>query len=209
MSTSIENLRRIAERDVKDHTALFDLYVTVGRDIDYLSIKFGIDPDELIDLLEGYGEKLRITAEDVAADPELAAVILENEETAKAIEEFGIAIDYSGKGRLKKLSRLLIEEYVEHFYPGIASENPANDWINIEAYLDRMHPGWRGQIAAAENVHLGGGLMGKDPDAAAGSEGEGSENPDGADGGRRFEGHVRSSKPKEKKRKVRNNFRLY
>jgi tRNA U34 5-carboxymethylaminomethyl modifying enzyme MnmG/GidA len=38
MSTSIENLRRLAERDVKDHTALFDLYVTVGRDIDYLSI---------------------------------------------------------------------------------------------------------------------------------------------------------------------------
>ena len=205
MSTSIENLRRIAERDVKDHTALFDLYVTVGRDIDYLSIKFGIDPDELIDLLEGYGEKLRITAEDVAADPELAAVILENEETAKAIEEFGIAIDYSGKGRLKKLSRLLIEEYVEHFYPGIASENPANDWINIEAYLDRMHPGWRGQIAAAGNVHLGGGVMGKAPEDEAGEALEGAD----ADDGRRFEGHVRSSKPKQKKRKVRNNFRLY
>ena len=47
MSTSIENLRRLAERDVKDHTALFDLYVTMGRDIDYLSIKFGIDPDDL------------------------------------------------------------------------------------------------------------------------------------------------------------------
>ena len=53
MSTSIENLRRLAERDVKDHTALFDLYVTVGRDIDYLSIKFGIEPEDLIDLLEG------------------------------------------------------------------------------------------------------------------------------------------------------------
>ena len=65
MSTSIENLRRLAQRDVQDHTALFDLYVTVGRDIDYLSIKFGIDPEDLINLLEGDGEKLRITAADV------------------------------------------------------------------------------------------------------------------------------------------------
>ena len=146
MSTSIENLRRLAERDVKDHTALFDLYVTVGRDIDYLSIKFGIDPDDLINLLEGYGEKLRVTAEDVRDNPELAAAILEDETTAKAIEEFGVALDYSGKGRLNKVSRLLIEEYVEHFYPGIASEHPENDWICTEEYLDRMHPGWRAQV---------------------------------------------------------------
>ena len=182
MSTSIENLRRLAERDVKDHTALFDLYVTVGRDIDYLSIKFGIDPDDLINLLEGYGEKLRVTAEDVKSNPKLAAAILEDTTTAKAIEEFGVALDYSGKGRLKKLSRLLIEEYVEHFYPGIASEHPENDWICIEEYLDRMHPGWRGQVAAEE-------------DAAGRGSDRGS-----------VQGKVKSSKPK---RKVRNNFRLY
>ena len=182
MSTSIENLRRLAERDVKDHTALFDLYVTVGRDIDYLSIKFGIDPDDLINLLEGYGEKLRVTADDVAKNPKLAAAILEDKATAKAIEEFGMALDYSGKGRLKKLSRLLIEEYVEHFYPGIASEHPENDWICIEAYLDQLHPGWRGQLEAA-----GGGAPGKEDDSSA-------------------PGKVKSSKPK---RKVRNNFRLY
>ena len=175
-------MRRLAERDVKDHTALFDLYVTVGRDIDYLSIKFGIDPDDLINLLEGYGEKLRVTADDVAKNPKLAAAILEDKATAKAIEEFGMALDYSGKGRLKKLSRLLIEEYVEHFYPGIASEHPENDWICIEAYLDQLHPGWRGQLEAA-----GGGASGKDDDGSA-------------------PGKVKSSKPK---RKVRNNFRLY
>ena len=168
---------------MKDHTALFDLYVTVGRDIDYLSIKFGIDPEDLIDLLEGYGEKLRITAADVAADPKLAAAIMEDKDTAKAIEEFGMALDYSGKGRLKKLSRILIEEYVEHFYPGIASEHPENDWICIEAYLDQMHPGWRGQIRETRK--------------------ESDEDPDGVRGVR---GKVRSSKPK---RKVRNNFRLY
>ncbi|MGI6767144.1 MAG: hypothetical protein ACOX4R_08080 [Lentihominibacter sp.] len=121
MSTSIENLRRLAERDVKDHTAIFDLYVTLGRDIDYLSIKFGMNPDDVINLLEGYGEKLRTA------------------------DEFGIAPDYSGKGRFNKLSRLLIEEYVEHFYPGIAT-NPANDWICLEEYLDRMHKGWRKQL---------------------------------------------------------------
>ena len=51
MSTSIENLRRLAQRDVKDHTAIFDLYVTVGRELEYLSIKFGMDPDDIINLL--------------------------------------------------------------------------------------------------------------------------------------------------------------
>ena len=136
----------------------------------------------MINLLEGYGEKLRVTADDVAKNPKLAAAILEDRTTAKAIEEFGMALDYSGKGRLKKLSRLLIEEYVEHFYPGIASEHPENDWICIEAYLDQLHPGWRGQLEAA-----GGGASGKDDDGSA-------------------PGKVKSSKPK---RKVRNNFRLY
>ena len=160
MSTSIENLRRLAQRDVQDHTALFDLYVTVGRDIDYLSIKFGIDPDDLINLLEGYGEKLRITAADVEANPKLAKAIMEDRATARAIEEFGVALDYSGKGRYRKLSRMLIEEYIEKFYPGIASENPENDWICLEAYLDRFHPGWKGQIgetvpAAGENAMEG------------------------------------------------------
>ena len=45
MSTSIENLRQLAARDVKDHTAIFDSYVVLGRDIDYLAIKFGLDPE--------------------------------------------------------------------------------------------------------------------------------------------------------------------
>ncbi|MDD4200557.1 MAG: hypothetical protein PHS19_04115 [Eubacteriales bacterium] len=146
MSTSIVNLRRLAQRNVKEHVALFDLYVTLGRDIDYLSIKFGISPDDLINLLEGYGEKLRITAADVQKDPELQAKIMEDKVTLKAIEEFGLALDYSGKGRYKKLSRLLVKEYVERFYPGIASESPENDWICLEAYLARVHPGWQNQM---------------------------------------------------------------
>lgn len=37
MSTSIKNLRQLAARDVKDHTAIFDSYVVLGRDIDYLA----------------------------------------------------------------------------------------------------------------------------------------------------------------------------
>lgn len=163
MSTSIENLRRVAERDVKDHTAIFDLYVTVGRNIDYLSIKFGIDPVDLINLLEGYGEKLRVSPDEAEKDA-----------------EFGIALDYSGKGRYKRLSRLLIEEYIEKFYPGIASENPENDWICLEAYLDHMHPGWRGQI---------------------GSEKAGRSSSKAVEGG------VRPGD--ESKRKVRNRFKLY
>ena len=59
MSTSIKNLRQLAARDVKDHTAIFDSYVVLGRDIDYLAIKFGLDPENIVNLLEGYGERIR------------------------------------------------------------------------------------------------------------------------------------------------------
>ena len=135
MSTSIEHLRRLSQKDVKDHTAIFDLYVCIGRELEYLSIKFGMDPDDIINLLEGYGEKIRLSAGE-PYDGEDPAV-------AKALEEFGIALDYRGKGRLHGLPRILVEEYVERFYPGIASEHPENDWINIESYFDQMHPGWR------------------------------------------------------------------
>lgn len=115
MSTSIENLRQLSDFSLKDHIGIFDFYVTLGRDIDRLAIKFGMDPSLIINLLEGYGEKLIKDGK----------------------------IDTSGKGRLRNLHRVLVEEYVTKFYPGIASENPQNDWICIEEYLDRMHPGWR------------------------------------------------------------------
>lgn len=134
MSAPLEQLRRLAARDVKDHTAIFDLYVTVGRDVDYLSIKFGMDPEDVIYLLEGYGEHIHLRpGEYDGEDPQIR----------KSLEEFGIALDYSGKGRLHGLPRILVEEYVERFYPGIASEHPENDWICIEAYFERMHPGWQ------------------------------------------------------------------
>ena len=48
-----------------------------------------------------------------------------------------------GKARLPKLSKLLVDEYIQKFYPGISSENPQNDWICIDAYLDKFHPNWR------------------------------------------------------------------
>ncbi len=161
MSTSIENLKRLAERDIKDHTALFDLYVTVGRNIDYLSIKFGIDPEDLINLLEGYGEKIRIPEDDVerlAKAREAAAKAHEDKRAnrrsrggrgfmlggtgAEVDPEFGLALDYSGKGRFKNLPRMFIEEYIQQFYPGIASENPENDWICLDKYLEIKHPEW-------------------------------------------------------------------
>ncbi len=115
MSTGIENLRRLSAYSLKDHIGIFDFYVVLGRDIEQLSIKFGMDPKSVIDLLEGYGER-----------------IMKNGRP-----------DCSGKGRLRNIHRVLVEEYVTKFYPGIASENPQNDWICIEEYLNRMHPGWR------------------------------------------------------------------
>lgn len=121
MSTDIERLRRLAQYDVKDHTALFDLYATVGRDVEYLAIKFGMEPIDVIDLLEGYGEKIN------TGNPEKP-------------------YDFSGCGRFSKIHRVLVEEYIEKFYPGISSENPQNDWICFDEYLDRFHAGWKDQI---------------------------------------------------------------
>ena len=176
MSAPIEKLRRLAGRDVKDHTAIFDLYVTVGRDLDYLSIKFGMDPEDLIYLLEGYGEKIRFTANSYDGDDPVIR---------KSIEEFGIALDYSGKGRLKGLPRVLIEEYVERFYPGIASEHPENDWINLENYLGQLHPGW--QVTMEQARRPSGGDDPEDADEA------GEDRQGGRSG----------------KKKVRNKFRLF
>jgi len=118
MSTSIENLRKLSAVSLKDHIGIFDFYVVLGRDIEKLSIKFGLDINMIVCLLEGYGEK--IIKDDGSGD-----------------------FDTSGKGRLSKLHRVLVEEYVTRFYPGIAAENPQNDWICIESYLDKMHQGWR------------------------------------------------------------------
>lgn len=115
MSTSIENLRRLSQMSVNDHIGVFDFYVVGGKDIEALSLKFGMDPPDVINLLEGYGEKL-ITPK---------------------------GLDLTGKGRHPKLSRLLVDEYVQQFYPGIASENPQNDWICLESYLDIKHSKWR------------------------------------------------------------------
>ena len=163
-------------RDVKDHTAIFDSYVVLGRDIDYLAIKFGMDPEYIVDLLEGYGEHIRIQQPQVVGvaevqdDEALSAKPAASRREASAApgrrkakpkkkslfsnpfridpeEEWAVLqenpdYDTSGCGRLGNLPRSLIEEYVEKFYPGIASENPQNDWISIDTYLQTFHAGW-------------------------------------------------------------------
>lgn len=178
MSTSIENLRQLAARDVKDHTAIFDSYVVLGRDIDYLAIKFGLDPENVVNLLEGYGEHIRrqqpqvVSVEEVqdegdndaSAKPQASRrdasekpggrkakpkkkSLFSNPFRIDPEEEWAVLrddpnYDTSGCGRLGNLPRSLIEEYVEKFYPGIASENPQNDWISIDTYLQTFHAGW-------------------------------------------------------------------
>lgn len=118
MSAPIEQLRQIAKISRRDHIGIFDHYVALGHDIEYIAIKFGYDIPAIITILEGYGETVC-------------------EESC---------------GRLRYVSRLLVEEYIDHFYPGIASENPENDWINIEAYLDFRHPGWRNEEEKQKNA---------------------------------------------------------
>ena len=53
MSTSIENLRRIAGIDIDTHTEIFDAYVCSGKDIDELAAGFGYDVKDITAILEG------------------------------------------------------------------------------------------------------------------------------------------------------------
>lgn len=127
MSAPIEQLRQAAKLSVKEHLGIFDHYIALGRDIEYIAIKFGYDLPMIVTILEGYGERV---------------------------------CDESC-GRLRTLPQTLVKEYINHFYPGIASENPENDWIHIEAYLDIKHPGWRkaierGEVAEKEKFWKGG-----------------------------------------------------
>lgn len=180
MSTSIKNLRQLAARDVKDHTAIFDSYVVLGRDIDYLAIKFGLDPENIVNLLEGYGERIRrqkpqvvgvekvpceddadLSAKPDASRKEAPAAPERRKSKKRSLfsnpfridpeEEWAVLqenpdYDTSGCGRLGDLPRSLIEEYIEKFYPGIASENPQNDWISIDTYLQTFHAGWASRL---------------------------------------------------------------
>lgn len=134
MSTDIENLRRLSGWDVKHHTEVFDLYVSLGRDLDYISVKCGMDLIDVINLLKGYGEKIELKSDD-----EIKAV-----RKKKGIFKFSPSdvYDTPGMGRYEKLPRMFVEEYIEKFYPGISSENPQNDWICIDEYLGHFHPNW-------------------------------------------------------------------
>lgn len=113
MSAPIEKLRQTAAISKREHLAIFDHYIALGKDIETLAIKFGYDIPVICTILEGYGENLR---------------------------------DGAG-GRMKHVPQVLVREYIDHFYPGIASENPENDWINLEAYLDVYHSGWRQELS--------------------------------------------------------------
>ena len=56
MSAPIEDLRRVARISRREHLAIFDHYIALGRDIETLAIKFGYNPPDIITILEGYGE---------------------------------------------------------------------------------------------------------------------------------------------------------
>lgn len=68
------------------------------------------------------------------------------------LEGYGETVCEESRGRLRMLPQLFVKEYIAHFYPGIASENPQNEWIHIEAYLDAYHPVWRSEIQKQEQA---------------------------------------------------------
>ena len=89
-----------------------------------------------------YGESMY----ELALSEGLSGEILEEMKVIRRLFQENPDYDTSGCGRLGDLPRSLIEEYIEKFYPGIASENPQNDWISIDTYLQTFHAGWASRL---------------------------------------------------------------
>lgn len=115
MSTSIENLRRVAELGLSAHQQIVDAYIALGYSIDKIAEAKGFYQPDSADVLHGYGFKL---------GPEWGD------------EEDDI-------GRYRKMPQALVNEYVRHFFPGIDEAVPQNRDITMEQYMDIYHPNWR------------------------------------------------------------------
>ena len=114
MSTSIENLRRIASLGLSAHKQIVDAYIAVGYDLDRIAIVKGFYQPDAADVLHGYGFKLG--------------------------SEWGD--EDNDLGRFSKLPQKLVNEYVESYFPGLDEEGKGKD-ITLEMFLNVYYPDWR------------------------------------------------------------------
>lgn len=115
MSIDIETLRRTAKLGLEAHQRIVDAYIAVGMSIDKIAEAKGFYQPDSADVLHGYGFKLG--------------------------SEWGDRTD--DRYRYRNIPQELVNEYVEHFFPGIDEAVEMNRDITMDKYMDIYHPGWR------------------------------------------------------------------
>lgn len=96
------------EYSLREHKQIIDAYIALGYDLDTIAISKGFYQPDAAEVLRGYGFKLGGLWGD----------------------------DTDDIGRFKKVPQVVVNEYVEKYYPG----NPA---VTMAEYLKTQRPDWQ------------------------------------------------------------------
>ncbi len=102
------------EYSLREHKQIIDAYIALGYDLDTIAISKGFYQPDAAAVLKAYGFKLGKFWGD----------------------------DTDDIGRFKKVPQVVVNEYVEKYYPG----NPA---VTMAEFLETQRPDWR----SAKEVH--------------------------------------------------------
>lgn len=102
------------EYSLREHKQIIDAYIALGYDLDTIAISKGFYQPDAAAVLKAYGFKLGKFWDD----------------------------DTDDIGRFKKVPQVVVNEYVEKYYPG----NPA---VTMAEFLETQRPDWR----SAKEVH--------------------------------------------------------
>ena len=95
------------EYSIREHKQIIDAYIALGYDLDEIAISKGFYQPDAAAVLRGYGFKLGSTWGDEDDDI----------------------------GRFKKVPQVIVNEYVEKYYPG-------NPLVTMAEYLSSQRPDW-------------------------------------------------------------------
>ncbi len=96
------------EYSLREHKQIIDAYIALGYDLDTIAITKGFYQPDAAAVLKGYGFKLGAFWGD----------------------------DIDDIGRFKKVPQIVVNEYVEKYYPG-------NPEASMAEFLEKERPDWR------------------------------------------------------------------
>lgn len=95
------------EYSLREHKQIIDAYIALGYDLDTITLTKGFYQPDAAAVLKGYGFKLGPAWGD----------------------------DTDDMGRFKKVPQVVVNEYVEKYYPG-------NAQVTMSEYLEKQRPDW-------------------------------------------------------------------